>query len=322
VRSLRRKASYTLAVLLSFSASGARGAEVPPPWLDAQGYAAASTEMPQQQPFNVFQPTGPISTSAALGSPGGTDTSGAAAVYVDYGHIGISVGGMARKPDVGPSSDIVGSGSAVGEWSDLFTIQPANSALQFTQGTLVFSLPLSGTANADGAGGTQLAGGGWNLDVQLGTCDPGCTFSQQGSWIDQGPAGGGFVYTGDPIAGLMHVSVPIQFAASMPLDVKLSVYAQALGGVPEFATASGEFGHTLLWGGFESVTDSHGATVSDYTVMSSSGTDWSKPVSEPEQPAETISAAAVIAALASTRSCLRTSNRASACTRRREPRGR
>ena len=63
-------------------------------------------------------------------------------------------------------------------------------------------------------------------------------------------------------------------------------------------SASGEFGHTLLWGGFESLTDSHGATVSDYTVTSDSGTDWSKPVSEPEQPAETLSAAAVIAALA------------------------
>ena len=49
---------------------------------------------------------------------------------------------------------------------------------------------------------------------------------------------------------------------------------------------------------FESVTDAHGATVSGYTATSDSGTDWSKPVSEPEPPAATLSAAAAIAALA------------------------
>jgi len=47
------------------------------------------------------------------------------------------------------------------------------------------------------------------------------------------------------------------------------------------ATASGDFAHTLTWGGFTEVRDAQGNLVTHYTLTSDSGTDWSKPVPEP-----------------------------------------
>ena len=288
-----RRIELTAAMALAGALAGspARAVIPPPPSLFAEGFGQGSTLMPAQATFHAYQATGPIAPAAMNGN-GADDTEGSAGAYVDYGVIGIYAGGRARQPTSPVQGGTIGSGDAFGEFTDQFTIVPPSPALAQHQGTLVFSVPLRGGGTASGVS----SGGFYELEVQLDTCPTGlCDFVQQGSWIDRGPSGGGFLFSGDPPTGFSRISVPIEFSRPILLDVRLSADAQALGVSGDFATASAAFGHTLTWGGFDDVMDSEGASVTGYTVTSDSGTDWSKPLPEPSAESLRLAALASLA---------------------------
>jgi hypothetical protein len=216
-------------------------------------------------------------------------TAGNVSGTVDYGRIALASNGTAGGP-ADSQGELLGSGDGVAEWTDQFTIIPANHALASSMGTLTFSLPFSGSGMAD-AGGvtntTNLTFAQYTVSVDAGVCASGpCNFSKQGSWADRRPIGGGLEFTGDPVAGFSQISVPFQFSVPAPLHVKLTVETQAVVGTEAVtATASADFAHTLTWGGFDQVKDSQGNVVTAYTVTSDSGLNYAAPVPEPSTAA-------------------------------------
>jgi hypothetical protein len=271
--------------------------------LSAAGLAQASTEIPDQAVLNVTQAVGPIVQGTSAGSAI-ADTEGVIHAQVDYGLISLSASCEARLPTPPPiGGDIVlGSGNVVGEWSDEFTLLPPTPALAGQPATIVINLLLHGIGTADGASANPSGTfASYRLDVKIGTCVSGCAFAQLGTWTDNGTAGGGLVFTGDPVTGLVGVSVPVVFSLPIPLDVKLTVDAQAIASSDVFATASGDFGHTLAWGGISEVRDAQQNVVTGYSVTSGSGVDWSQSVPEPGYGALTGIALMSVAAMRATR---------------------
>ncbi|MRR49878.1 MAG: PEP-CTERM sorting domain-containing protein [Rhodocyclaceae bacterium] len=52
-------------------------------------------------------------------------------------------------------------------------------------------------------------------------------------------------------------------------------------GVPGISTAGTDFSHTVTWGGVVGIYDSNGQLLSDYSLTSASGSDWTKPFTAP-----------------------------------------
>jgi hypothetical protein len=269
-----------LVAVLALTPSLARATNAPAPFVYVNGFAQASTAMQIQQTFNEFSATGPVSGAAfdADGASGQAhSTRGSAFGFVDYGRIGISAGGEAVGPaDVTDNGGLVGSGDVAAEFADSFTISAQDPALFGQPGTLTFSVPLSGSAMVDDGGSGNLGTAVlYNLEVDAGDCGDACTFQRQGVFHDGS-------FDGDPATGLSMVSVPFRFSVPMTLDVKIGLEAQALMGLqPLDAKVSGEFRHSLTWGGFDEVQDGQGNAVTSYTVSSDSGFNYALPAAEP-----------------------------------------
>ena len=87
--------------------------------------------------------------------------------------------------------------------------------------------------------------------------------------------------------------VPLIFTAfsGIPFTLYMQLDAEASASVLSFdattgnggnAGATSDFSQTLLWGGISGVTDSQGNPITDWTVTSDSGFDYSQPATEPE----------------------------------------
>jgi len=102
---------------------------------------------------------------------------------------------------------------------------------------------------------------------------------QSGTWTDDcfHPN----TFSGTP-PGTFSLPITAHFGSPIQLSVILSASDAASWDylTPGAATATGDVAHTLTWGGFTEVRDAQGDLVTDYTVTSDSGTDWSKPVPE------------------------------------------
>ena len=276
----RRFRGAPLVALLALAPRLAGASSAPAPFVYVTGLAQASTAMTVQQTFNQFSATGPVSGSAfdADGASGQAhSTRGSAIGLVDYGRIGVSSFGEATGPaTVADQDQILGSGDAVAEFKDSFTITAQDPALSGQPGTLTFSVPLSETVSVDdGGSGNGLIAVVYRMEVDAGDCGDACTFIRQGTWHTG-------QFDGDPATGLSMVSVPFRFSVPLILDVTLDVEAQAVMGIdPLDAKASGEFRHSLTWGGFDEVQDGQGNAVTSYTVASDSGFDYALPAAEP-----------------------------------------
>jgi len=93
---------------------------------------------------------------------------------------------------------------------------------------------------------------------------------------------GGSDFTSSPILG----KIPFIFGQPVTIEVQLTATASirvvdANDGHPPGAHANADFSHTLNWGGITAVTDQNGNSISDWSVTSASGTDYSVGVTNP-----------------------------------------
>lgn len=97
--------------------------------------------------------------------------------------------------------------------------------------------------------------------------------------ISRGQALNG-VYQSDPASGLSGVfsfDIPIVFGTPFQIRADLTAFTQAFATVPgDVASAYSNFGSSGYWGGITEVHLANGTVLSDYTLSSQSGFDWSK----------------------------------------------
>ncbi|HVN40722.1 MAG TPA: PEP-CTERM sorting domain-containing protein [Myxococcota bacterium] len=187
------------------------------------------------------------------------------------------------------------SGNATAEFSDQFTIMAPG--LAGTTGTLTVAFGLASFVNVDGGVGSGCSGAsqvGYGINASLTGGGHG-QLIQSGTWTDY-PCFGTHTFTGTP-PGSFSFTGTVFFGAPAGLTVILSANSNEswLDTFSGAATAEGDFAHTLTWGGFTQVRDANGNLVTNYTLTSDSGTDWSKPVAVPEPATISLVATGLVA---------------------------
>lgn len=261
-------------------ASPARGES-----LRVLGFSQATNDPEFQEFVDESAVVGPLAAGAAsagVATMGGGAASGEVSGEADYGVLRARAIGAASGPFLDVGGALAG-GSIEASWTDTLTIQPGDPELLFQPGTFVLEIALDGSLAADAGGASQSnTRAQYDLTVEAGTCMSGCDFKLVGEQGDFGLLGGGQSFTGDPIADFTSTPVPFVFGIPIDLTVGLSAVAQAVAG-EEAVTSSADANleQTLTWGGISEVRNLAQDLVTDYSVASESGVDWSQPVPEP-----------------------------------------
>jgi MYXO-CTERM domain-containing protein len=253
--------------------------------LRVQGFSHATNDPDVQDLVDQTAATGPLpagATSAGAATSGGGAASGQVSGEADYGMLRVRASGTASGPflDIGGG---VSGGSIQASWTDRFAIEPADPDLLFQPGTFVIEIELGGSLAADAGGASHSnTRAQYGLYVDAGSCSSGCDFQRFGEQGDFGLLDGGEIFTGDPIARFTSPPVPFAFGIGIDLSVALSAVAQAVAG-EEVVTSSADANleGTLAWAGIAEVRDGADELVTEYSVTSESGVDWSQPVPEP-----------------------------------------
>jgi hypothetical protein len=253
--------------------------------LRVQGFSQATNDPDFQDLVDETAPIGPLAagaTSAGVAASGGGSASGEVSAEADYGVLRARAIGTASGPFLDPGNAVAG-GSIEAAWTDRFTIQPADPDLLLQDGTFVLEMTLDGSLTADAGGASQSnTRAQYNLTVEAGTCSPGCNFKLVGEQSDFGLLGGGQTFEGDPVADFKSPPVPFVFGVPIDLSVELSAVAQAVAAEePVTSSADADPTHTLVWNGLSEVRNASQGLVTDFSVISDSGVDWSRPVPEP-----------------------------------------
>jgi hypothetical protein len=253
--------------------------------LRVQGFSLATNDPDFEDLVDETAPVGPLSagaTSAGNATNGGGSASGEVSAEADYGVLRARAIGTASGPFLDPGNATAG-GDIEASWTDRLTIQPGDPGLLLQQGTFVFEMTFGGSLTADAGGASQSdTRADYFLTVEAGTCDAGCSFKLGGDQSDLGLLGGGQGFQGDPLADFE--STPVPFVFGMPIDfsVELSAIAQAVAAEEAVtSSADADLTRTLTWNGISEVRDAAQDLVTDFSVMSDSGVDWSRPVPEP-----------------------------------------
>ena len=152
------------------------------------------------------------------------------------------------------------------EFRDTITIDAADPSLNGTSGILTYSYSIDGNLSASGGGGfddyynatavvSLSSGGGIRRDRLYG----------DGSSSSEGVVGD-------------HTET-VAFTFGQSFDLFLYLGAGAYIYDKDAMTATADFEHTALWGGFDSVTNGSGTPVG-YTLGSLSGHDWTQASTE------------------------------------------
>jgi hypothetical protein len=94
--------------------------------------------------------------------------------------------------------------------------------------------------------------------------------------------------TGDPNAFTTSFFLDVEqektiaFTYGTPFTFKLLLQAQGAAYTNRGATSISDLSHTATWGGFGEVRDNQGATVTNYTASSTSGTNYTQPILPPQ----------------------------------------
>jgi hypothetical protein len=166
-----------------------------------------------------------------------------------------------------------GSGSATGRWFDQIVID--SPSLHGQLGEVTFSMVVHGSL-----GGSVIGeyGGTWAAHYSVSFDAVSASTLAQDSASVSGSAYYDSEFSGDPVPGLLTLTLPIIFGDPFTVNFMMTVGASGggNGGSPSSgASAISDFGNTAYWNGFDRVTDELGETVSDWTVTSDSGVDFS-----------------------------------------------
>ena len=114
-------------------------------------------------------------------------------------------------------------------------------------------------------------------------------------------------FTPGSLAGTYFFDMPVTLGTPFTMVADLTAFVQAMGssGLDD-AAAHSSFGSTGRWGGISSLVLADGTTVSDFSVTSASGFDWSRaygadvtaPVPEPETYALMLAGLALLGSIA------------------------
>jgi hypothetical protein len=143
-------------------------------------------------------------------------------------------------------------------WADYWWDMTINSGPAGTQGTYKPQIWVGGS---ESAGADCMAG--HSLEVFKNNIN-------YGSWV------GGYMgssYTGYPLNQMYTATIPITFG--VPFSMYVATWAQTT------LNATTDMWNSVYWMGFAEVRDASGNLVTDYTVQSASGIDWSQPIPEP-----------------------------------------
>lgn len=233
------------------------------------------------------QPSGPLRDSRVVRS--GTGAAGigqASAAYdVTFGRIrvrsAVSVEAAGTLAD-GLSIDSGASGN--GAWHDTLTI--VNPGLTGTQGTFRPRLRITGLVTGSSSGVDRMLSSyvesGFGVDVVVSTSNGGTFQQRYGGCRNLSPTGSGpCADYGDPF-GLWTLD-PVAFAFGTPFNVDVTASAGVFLRTVEGGTgdASANLGSTIAWEGITQVLDANGVPVTDFAVVSLTGTDYATVVPEP-----------------------------------------
>ncbi|HUL02435.1 MAG TPA: hypothetical protein VLV16_04285 [Gemmatimonadales bacterium] len=268
--------SLVLLPLLLASAVSATGL------LSIEG-AASNNNATTGNDFANSAAIGPIIDSAQTlnGAPPGTGSEiETVFASANYGILGVSAGGQV----VGPVSvsALGASGNAFASFSDNLTIMAPGLAGMIGSVRVVFGL--ASFVSVDGGVGSGCSGSAqvsYGVVASLSGGGGSGSSNQSGTWTDY-PCFNTHTFSGTP-PGIFSLTAPVLFGSPAQLSVNLSALSNEswLDFASGSATAEGDFAHTLTWGGFTEVRDAQGNLVTNYSVTSDSGTDWSKPAPEP-----------------------------------------
>jgi hypothetical protein len=216
----------------------------------------------------------------------GAQVQGASSGHAALGRLGVAAEAVANGPS--PSNTLGVGGEAVAStgWSDSFRIVPGDDALLGTRMRFRFVVHVSGGGNVvPNAGGPSPVESGfatYRAQLDVANCVA-CDLAASGRWDYNLLTGNSTTtFVGDPLApdGIeLGGFVESGFGATIGFSADLNVTAGAVsgtdiggmhGGIRSFANLLG----TLRWGGILELRDDQDSLVTDYTVVSESGTDW------------------------------------------------
>ncbi len=217
------------------------------------------------QPLTVTQTgTGLITNSRTYSN---VDCSLAADATASFGILRVgssaAAGHIGRSDTDSPATPVWGTGLA--SFSDTVRIDSAGHAGE--TGYVTYHYDLDGQLRATGQSGYGAAN---DPDDVFGSSAT-VILAHHGGFNNDAVYGNGTTHD-EGVIGLHTETIGFTFGESFALGLQLSAVAQ----VHLFSnqTSSCDFEHTLLWGGFDSLTDSSGQAT-DYTLTSASGHDWS-----------------------------------------------
>lgn len=204
-------------------------------------------------PFHEVQTReGAVSVSGS--ATGAFDSSGAGTTFVDYGVIKLS----------GEASGSLYTLSRGIFRDELLITAPGVPTGTF--GTVTFSITVDGLLAAGSEGGTVAS---WQLDADVGggAYDLSVRGRQNGALL-------GGEYIGSPFGEFIGTGT-FYFGVASRLEVELEGLAQAgySDRSPGLPRASYDLARSLYWGGIHDVSV-NGVALSDYSVLSASGTDY------------------------------------------------
>lgn len=198
--------------------------------------------------------------------------------HAAFGALGVQAISVAVGP---PNAEALIRGEKVraaaiasASWTDVVSIVPDDTRLQFTTGRFRFRLGLEGAMivstdvnPASGGASTEYSAG---VCVSFGTCPFGSSqlFTLEGTNATQA------LPSGAPLPGLIEGEATVSLGSPFTLFVELNAFAATSLSTEGIATADSDLMHTLVWNGIQSVSDASGNPIA-FHVESLSGTDWS-----------------------------------------------
>jgi hypothetical protein len=210
------------------------------------------------------------------------------------------------------SAGVHGTGQASAGWSDTFLLQSAavpNGFQMIIKAPLLISGLFNGNATVSQPDPDRVldigSGGIVSGSVRVSSLSRDATFvgAHPVPFVDLGTINlNPFTGIGDYQFVGSHPNIEATFAITNGVPYRLALDLDIFGDVTaerdQIADFDAEFQHTLLWGGIESVRDATtGAPITDWTITSDSGFDYSKPADVPEPSTAALLAIGCVVAL-------------------------